>query len=65
MADWPGDVSKWLLLGSAWPKTVIFPPATSGTLGNPLRLTFEKLLIDNIDAISGYKGLDILDCLRH
>ena len=37
----------------------------NGTLGNPLRLTFEKLFIDNIDAISGYKGLDILDCLRH
>ena len=35
------------------------------TLENPLQLTFEKLLIDNIDAISGYKGLDILDCLRH
>ena len=37
----------------------------NGALENPLRLTFEKLLIDNIDAISGYKGLDILDCLRH
>ena len=37
----------------------------NGTLENPLRLTFEKLLIDNIDVISGYKGLDILDCLCH